>query len=494
MTSKTTVLDVNVPGLDKLFIGGEWVDPATDGIFDVVSPSTEEVVAKVSDPSTMDADKAVNAARMAFDLGPWPKMSMDERVAICTRLCDEMERRLDDMNRAWAWESGAPLTHGEMINSGAGVMVWRYALQIAPKLQFEERRQTPTGEVLIQRQPTGSVLAILTYNGPVVLMGMKVIPALLAGCPVIIKPAPESQLTTRIVADCVEAAGFPPGVVSVLAAGQEVSQHLVSHPGVDLVALTGGTAIAADVLHRIADRIGRAALELGGKSAAIITDDVDLDEVLATLVPGSAGFCGQVCVSLSRILASRERYDEVVQAVASAYAAMKIGDPFDRETVLGPLAVKRARERTEHNVALAKEEGATVATGGRRPPQFERGWYYEPTLLSGVKNSMAVAQQEIFGPVVCAIPYEDIDDAINIANDSTLGLAASVYCRDEAVALDIANRVRSGSVAINLAGICLTEPFGGIKQSGYGRECGPEGIFEFTEIKQILLSGSYLER
>jgi acyl-CoA reductase-like NAD-dependent aldehyde dehydrogenase len=491
--TETPTIDVAVPGLDQLFIGGSWTAPATDRMVDVVSPSTEDVVARVADPSVEDADAAVAAARKAFDEGPWPRMTMAERIEVCTRLADELEARLPAMNRAWLWEAGAPIAHGEMINSGAGTMVWRYALEAASKIQLEERRTTPTGEVIIARDPIGTVLGVLTYNGPVVLMGMKIIPGLLAGCTMVIKHAPESPLTSRLVAEAVEAANFPEGVISVLAAGTETTQHLVSHEGIDMVHITAGTKIAVDVVHRTADRLARTALELGGKSAAIIADDADLETVMATLVDGACGFNGQVCVALSRILVSRERYDEVVDLLAKAYSSIKVGDPFDPETQRGPLAVKRAVERCEEYVRIAVEEGATVAAGGKRPEHLEKGFYFEPTLLRDVDNSMRVAQEEIFGPVTCVIPYEDLDDAIRIANDSDFGLAASIYTADPDVALDVARRLRSGSVAVNLAGVCLTEPFGGVKQSGWGRECGTEGILEFTDVKQILLSGSYVD-
>lgn len=493
MSTQASPLDVTVPGLDQVFIGGAWVSPSTDAMVDVICPSSEEVVARVADPSPADADKAVAAARKAFDEGPWPRMSPQERADVCARLADELEARLDVANRAWLWEAGAPIAHGEMINSGAGKMVWRHALDIAPSLPWEERRTTPTGEVIIQRQPIGTVLGILTYNGPVVLMGMKIFPALLAGCTVIIKHAPESPLTSRVVAEAVEAAGFPEGVVSVLAAGTETTQHLVSHEGVDMVHITAGATIAKDVVHRTADRLARTALELGGKSAAIIADDADLETVMATLVDGACGFNGQVCVALSRVLVSRERYDEVVDLLAQAYSSIKVGDPFDPETQRGPLAVQRAVERCEYYVKVAQEEGAKVVAGGKRPEHLSKGYYFEPTLLRDVDNSMRVAREEIFGPITAVIPYDDMDDAIRIANDSDFGLAASIYTADPDVALDVARRLHSGGVAINLAGVCLTEPFGGVKQSGWGRECGAEGILEFTEIKQILLSGSYVD-
>lgn len=487
-----TALDVEVPGLDKLFIAGEWVEPTSTDTIDVVMPSTGQVVATVPAPSPEDADKAADAAHRAFAEGPWPRMSVAERVEVCTRFADELEARMDQMNRLWAFESGFPLTHSTMINTGAATMIWREALRNAPLIPWEEERNEGGSEVLLQRQPIGVVLGIITYNGPVPLQGMKIIPALLAGCPVVIKPAPESQLTTRVISEAARVAGFPAGVVSVLAAETETSRHLVAHPAVDMVHMTGGTAVAVDVVSRTAPRLARTALELGGKSPAIILDDANLDEVLPTLVPGAIGGVGQVCVALSRILVSRARYDEVVARLVEEFGKYKLGDPFEADTVLGPLANARARERTESMLERAQEQGAKVAVGGRRPEHLpEGGFWFEPTLLRDVTTDMDIAQDEVFGPITCVIAYDDVDDAVRIANDSRFGLASSVYSADRAAALDVAKRIHSGGVAINLAGISLTQPFGGVKQSGWGRECGKEGILEFTEIKQILLSGSY---
>ena len=387
------------------------------------------------------------------------------------------------------FESGPTRAHGEMINNGAGVAVWRQALQVAPELPWEECRDG----TWIWREPIGTVLGVLTYNGPIVLMGMKIIPALLAGCPVIIKHAPESALTSRLIAEAVREAAFPPGVVSVLAADTAVTQHLVGHPGIDMVALTGGTAIGVDVVKRTADRLARTALELGGKSPAIIAEDADLDAVMQTLGVGSSGFLGQVCVNLSRVLAPVSRYDEVVDALATHYESLQIGDPFDPETDLGPLAVQRARDRVEKFVTQAQQEGARLVTGGQRPAHLNRGWFYLPTLFADVHNDMTVAQEEIFGPVTAVIPYDGLDDAVRIANDSRYGLACSIYSSDEAQALRMARRIRAGGVAINCAGVSLTNPFGGYKQSGWGRECGPEGILEFTQIKQVMTGASYLD-
>lgn len=481
-------LDVAIQHLDGVYIGGQWQLRPDNSLVDVISPTTEAVIARVAMPTIADADQAAKAAQQAFNQGPWPHLPVAERIAVCARLCDALERRLVDLNRAWAFESGPTIAHGEMINSGAGVAIWRGALAAAADLPWEEDR----GDALIRREPIGSVLGILTFNGPIVLMGMKIIPALLAGCTVVVKPAPESALTARLLAEALDEAGFPAGVVSVLAADTPVTQHLVSHPSIDMVALTGGTAIGVDVVKRTADRLARTALELGGKSPAIIADDADLDEVLQTLGEGASGFNGQVCVSLSRILAPARRYQEVVEAMASYLQSLRIGDPFDPATDRGPLAVARARDRVEGYIAGACADGAQVITGGQRPSHLSRGWFYEPTLLAGVTNDMTIAQEEVFGPVTSVIAYETIDQAIDTANASPFGLAASVYSKDTDQALAIAKRIRAGGVAINMAGVSLTQPFGGYKQSGWGRECGPEGILEFTQIKQIISGGGYL--
>lgn len=493
-TTAPTSLDIDVPGLDKLFIGGSWTDPSTDATMDVVMPSNEETIATVADPGIVDADAACEAARKAFEEGPWPDMPIAERQAACTRLADEMVKRMPELNRAWIMEAGVTIAHAEMLQGAAGPMIWNYAIEVAGSIGWEEQRSTPTGDILVRREPVGPVLSIMTYNGPVPLMGMKVIPALLAGCPVVIKFAPESQLTSRLISEAAAAADFPPGVLSSLAAGTEVTQHLVEHDAIALITLTGGPAIATDVIKRSADRLARTLMELGGKAPAIIGEDADLDACIAAgLVEGSTGYMGQVCVTTSRILAPKSRYDEVVDALAAQYAALKVGDPFDPESQRGPLAVERARERTEHYVARATEQGANIATGGKRPAHLDRGWYYEPTLLRDVTNDMTVAQEEVFGPVTCVIAYDGWDDAIRIANETPYGLNAAVFTNDQDKALEVARRIKTGAVSLNTVGVCLSEPFGGVKQSGWGRECGLEGILEFTDIKQILLGGSYLD-
>lgn len=487
-----SALDIDVPGMGRLMIAGEWVFPSTDATIDVVMPSTEQVIATVPAPSETDADAAIAAAREAFDAGPWPHMSIEDRVAVCRRFAEELERRFDDMSRAWIFESGYPKPYGDVINR-AGETIWNRVLDLAPGLPWEERRTSGHSEVVLRREPVGVVLAILTSNGPVSLTGLKVIPGLLAGCPVIMKYAPDSQLVARFIADAARAAGFPRGVVSLLCAELETTQYMVANEGIDMVHMTGSIVGATDVLARSAAKFGRTAFELGGKSPAVLLDDVDLDAVMPTLVPGGIGGTGQVCVALTRVLAPRARYNEIVERMAEEFRAVRIGDPFEPETHWGPLSNKRALIRNEKMVAMAVEQGARLVTGGRRPPHLDRGFYFEPTLLADVTEDMDIAQQEVFGPVVVVMAYDDVDEAVRIANGTVYGLASSVYSANVERALAVANRLQAGSVGINVSGVCLTEPFGGVKKSGRGREGGAEGLFEFTEIKQLLLSGSFTD-
>lgn len=474
-------LDISIEGLDRQFIAGAWTKVASN-LEPVISPATEQVLAHVAMPTLADADGAAKLAREAYDNGPWPTLSIQERVQYCTRLCDAMESRMAELNRAWVLESGPTLSHAQLINDNVAVAIWRKMLDMAPDLPWEEQRK----DALLLREPVGTVLAIMTFNGPIVLMAMKIIPALLAGCTVIGKHAPESQLTSRLLSHALAEANLPPGVLTLLPAGTEATQYLVSHPSIDMVSLTGGTEIGVDVVKRTAQRLARTTLELGGKSPAIILEDADLDRTMQTLVPGSTSYMGQICVNLSRVLAPVNRYAEIVQALAEKYRDLHLGDPLDSASQQGPMAVERGRLRTEDHVARAQQQGARVVVGGRRPTGYTRGWWYQPTLLANADNSMDVVRQEIFGPVTAVVPYNNLQHAIELANDSDFGLAASVYGDDPAMALQVAKQLRSGSVAINTAGISFMQPFGGYKKSGWGRECGAEGILEFTQIKQII--------
>jgi aldehyde dehydrogenase (NAD+) len=486
----THEITFDLPEPRKVMVGGTWRAPATDELIDVIDPTTEQVLVKVARPTAGDADEAVTVARAAFDYGPWPRMSPEERVEVVKRFTKALEERMDDLNLAWALESGPTIAHAQIINNGAAVMTWKLAQQIAPTLAWEEDR----GDAVIRREPSGTVLAILTNNGPTVLIGMKVVPALLAGCPVIVKHAPDSQLSAHIIAEAACEADFPEGVLSFLPADTEVTQYLVGHDGVDVVTVTGNQAIATDIIVRTAPRLARTIMELGGKSPAILVEDVDLEKVVPGLAEGAQAFNGQVCVALSRILVPRSRYQETIEAFQRYFAGFVLGDPLDPRSTRGPLSVARALDRVEGFVSEALADGAKLACGGKRPENLATGYFYEPTVLFDVTPQMRVAREEVFGPVTVLIPYDTIDEAVDIANSTEYGLAASVFTNDDELAVELARRIRSGTVGVNIAGMSLGQPFGGVKKSGWGRECGAEGILEFTDIKQMLLptGGSYL--
>jgi aldehyde dehydrogenase (NAD+) len=343
----------------------------------------------------------------------------------------------------------------------------------------------------VVHEPVGVVGAIIPWNGPVANASLKVASALAAGCTVVVKPAWEGPVGNFLFAEALEAAGLPEGVVSIVPGDRAVGEHLVAHPQVDKVSFTGSTAAGRRVMQVCSDRIARVALELGGKSAGIVLDGAPLDEVIPALVSAGVGHSGQVCAAITRVLVSRRRYDEVVDALGAALAVLRVGDPFDPETNLGPLVAERQRDRVEEYIRLGRDAGARVVTGGGRPANLDRGWYVQPTLFADVDNSMRVAREEIFGPVIVAIPYTDVDEAVTISNDSDFGLSGAVFADDPERATQVARRIRSGQVFINSAGVCAFQPFGGFKQSGIGREGGKEGIFTFMETKLITSSPSH---
>jgi acyl-CoA reductase-like NAD-dependent aldehyde dehydrogenase len=468
----------------KLFVGGHWREPSTDKRIEVVSPTTEETLASVPEAQAADIDAAVVAARRAFDEGPWPRMRPAERAAALRRVGAAIEERKAEIAATFTAEVGAPAAAGRAFHELPLVM-WNGAADVLERFPFEEIRQTSSGAARLVREPVGVVGTITPWNAPVPNASIKAAPALAAGCTVVLKPAPEGPITAMMFAEAVQAADLPDGVISVLPAGREVGEHLVTHPQVDKVAFTGSTAAGRRIMSLCGERVARVTLELGGKSAGIIADDVDLNEFLSDLVFAGVGHSGQVCAALTRILVPRTRHDEIADAIAEIMRGIKVGDPTDPDTVLGPLAAERQRDRVESYFALGVQEGATLVTGGRRPADLPRGWFIEPTLFANVENSMRIAQEEIFGPVLCLIPFDGVDDAVRIANDSIYGLSGAVYARDVELAERIARSVRTGQIYINSWGMCVTEPFGGFKQSGLGREGGNEGLSAYLEMKLI---------
>jgi aldehyde dehydrogenase (NAD+) len=476
---------------DKLFIGGEWVEPATDRVIEVISPVSEEPVGRVPEASETDIDRAVAAAREAFDRGDWPRLGVEERCRIVRRFADLYATRLDEMASLITEEMGSPISFSRLAQAPAPWMMLETFLRIAEAFPLEETRTGMMGSpVVVRREPVGVVGAIVPWNVPQFVTMSKLAPALIAGCTVVLKPAPETPLDAMLMADLLAEAGVPKGVVSIVPAGREVGEHLVRHPGVDKIAFTGSTAAGRRIAAICGEQLKRVSLELGGKSAAIILDDADLASSMEALKFATLMNNGQACVAQTRILASRRRYDEVVDAVAAMMAALRVGDPRDEATDVGPLVARRQQERVEKYIALGQEEGARVVVGGTgRPPGLDRGWYVQPTLFADVSNDMRIAREEIFGPVLAVIPYEDEEDAIRIANDSEYGLAGSVWSADHEHALDVARRIRTGTVAVNQYTMDFVAPFGGFKASGIGREFGPEGLEEYVELKSMVPHG-----
>jgi betaine-aldehyde dehydrogenase len=430
----------------------------------------------------------VAAARTAFDEGDWPRMDPADRIAAVQRFSDVYAARMMDMAQVITTEMGSPISFSQLAQSPAPWMMLNTFIQTATDLDWEEERTGVLGSpVIVRSEGVGVVGAIVPWNVPQFVTMSKLAPALLSGSTIVVKPSPETPLDAMLMAELLEEAGIPKGVVSVIPAGREVGEHLVRHPGVDKIAFTGSTAAGRTIASICGEQLKRVSLELGGKSAAIILDDADLAATMEGLKFASLMNNGQACVAQTRILASRAQYDSVVEALAETVRGMTVGDPDDPTTEIGPLVAERQQERVDKYIALGQEEGARVVVGGNgRPSGFEKGWYVQPTVFADVDNSMRIAQEEIFGPVLAVIPFDDVDDAIRIANDSEFGLAGSVWTGDPAVGLDVARRVRTGTYGVNQYTMDFVAPFGGFKASGIGREFGREGLEHYLELKTII--------
>jgi aldehyde dehydrogenase (NAD+) len=476
----TSTESQEVRSFSSLFIGGKWCDPSGDEVLRVTSPSTEREVASVPMATPADVDAAVLAARRAYENGEWSKFSPGERAEAMNRVADEIEVRLPELNYTFTSEIGIPTGLAAGFNLGA-VGMWRGAAELLTQFEFSESRPDPTGHATVDKVPVGVVGAIIPWNAPLGNASIKLTPALAAGCTVVLKPAPEGPVSPQILAEAIEAAGIPEGVVNVVPGGRDVGEHLAKHPDVNKITFTGSTAAGKRIMSLCADRIARVTLEMGGKSAAIIADDVDLTNYLDGIVQAGVQHSGQVCAALTRIVVPAHRQDEIVEQISAVLESLQVGDPMDPSTDLGPLAAERQRTRVEDYIALGKQEGARLVSGGRRPKDLHRGWYVEPTLFAGVDNRMRIAQEEIFGPVLCVIPFVDVDHAVRIANDSPYGLSGAVYSEDQELGERIAKQIQTGQMWINGWGMCVTQPFGGFKESGLGREGGVEGLNAFLE-------------
>ncbi len=475
----------------KLFIDGAWVAPATDAMIEVISPHTEAVIARVAEAREADVDRAVAAARTAFDSGPWPRLSAVERGEAMSRLVAALQARSEIMATTITAEMGSPCLFSQLGQVMASNMVLDYYANLARTYAFEDVRQGMLGPVLVRREPVGVVAAIVPWNVPQFVIMLKLGPALAAGCTVVLKPAPETPLDAVLLAEAIVEAGLPPGVVNILPAGREVGEYLVRHAGIDKVSFTGSTAAGRRIAAVCGEQLKRVTLELGGKSAAIVLDDADLDSTVGGLLPAAIMNNGQACAAQTRILAPRRRYAEVAEALTAAIGAIGVGDPADPSNMCGPLVASRQRDRVEGYIRAGRDEGARVTVGGGRPASQQTGWYVEPTLFVDVTNQMRIAREEIFGPVVVLIPFEDEADAVRIANDSDYGQSGSVWTADVDRGLDVARRVRTGTYTVNGFMMDFSAPFGGYKASGIGRELGPEGLQAYLESKSICLPMGY---
>lgn len=479
---------------DKLFIGGKWVEPSSFEVIEVHSPATGELVGKVPLAKGTDVDAACAAARKAFDEGPWPQMSPQERAAVIGAATKLMEERGDELKFLLAAETGQPQTIVDMMQYGAAMSAFQYYAGAADKFAWKEIRDGIYGQTLVVREPIGVVGAITAWNVPFFLAANKLGPALIAGCTIVLKPAAETPLSVFAMAEMFAEAGLPEGVLSIVPGAAETGRALTANPEIDKYTFTGSSAVGKEVAKIAAERLKPCTLELGGKSAAIILEDADLDSTLPMLGFSGVMNSGRTCVAQTRILAPRSRYDEVVEKIANFISAMPVGLPDDPNAAIGPLISEKQRERVEGYIKKGVDEGARLVTGGGRPEGLDSGWFVQPTVFADVDNSMTIAQEEIFGPVLAVIPYETEEDAIRIANDSVYGLAGSVWTTDNKKALEIASKIRTGTYAVNMYAFDPGAPFGGYKNSGIGRENGPEGIEAYVEHKSVLLPFGYTPR
>jgi acyl-CoA reductase-like NAD-dependent aldehyde dehydrogenase len=495
MTDPMSVNRAPLAAPNQLFINGEWINSSSTKTIDVIAPATEQLYARVADASVQDIDRAVSAARAAFDRGPWPRMSHAERAAYMVRLAQELEKRAPSIAQIWPNEMGILHKVATTYAPGAGGFFRMYAA-MAETFPFEEDHVTHSGAKhgLIVREPVGVVAAIIPWNGAIMLIAFKAAPALLAGCTLVIKSAPEAPGHGLLVAEAAQAAGIPPGVINVVTAEREASEALVRHPGVDKIAFTGSSATGARIASLAGERIARYTLELGGKSAAIVLEDYDVETAAGELAARACDMTGQVCAALTRIIVPRHKQNAMQKALREAFAQVKVGDPFDPATQMGPLATRRQRDKVEGYIARARESGIKLAAGGGRPRHLDRGFFIEPTVFGDVDNRAPIAQEEVFGPVVAVISADNEAHAIDIANDSIFGLNGAVFTNDVEAAYRVARGMRTGTVGHNGHLVDFTIAFGGFKQSGVGREGGREGLLPYLETKTLLLQGKPAHR
>jgi acyl-CoA reductase-like NAD-dependent aldehyde dehydrogenase len=466
---------------DKLYIGGQWVKPAGTGTLDVTNSSTEEVMGRIPEGTAQDVDRAVAAAKKAFPI--WSQTPVAERAAMLLKIQAGLAKRMQDIGLLVAQEVGMPLPMATQIQAGLPTMVMGSYAKLVTEYAFEEK----VGNSIVVREPVGVVGCITPWNYPLHQVVAKVAPALAAGCTVVLKPSEVAPLTAFVLAEIVDEAGLPAGVFNlVTGTGPVVGEAIASHPDVDMVSFTGSTRAGKRVSELAAKTVKRVALELGGKSANVILDDADFEKAVKSGVGNCYLNSGQTCSAWTRMLVPRDRQDEAIRIAKQVAESFTVGDPVQGEARLGPLVSETQQKRVRDYIRKGVEEGATLVTGGPDQPQgLDRGYYVKPTVFADVRNDMTIAQEEIFGPVLSIIPYQDEEDAIRIANDTIYGLAGGVWSRDPERAKRVARRIRTGQVDINGGSFNPLAPFGGYKQSGRGRELGKFGLEEYLETKSL---------
>ncbi|MFE4500968.1 aldehyde dehydrogenase [Rhodococcus sp. NPDC056743] len=475
---------------DVLFIGGEWVRSTGTERIEVISPWSEQVIGSVPSATRSDVDRAVAAARNALDHGEWGRTSPEDRVEALRTVRTLLADRQDEFAALITEEMGSPISQSGPIQVGVPLDILDSYIELAGTYPFREVRTSATRSALVTREPVGVVAAIVPWNVPLTVAVIKLTPALVAGCTVVLKPAPETPLSAYALASVFEQAGLPAGVVNVVPADRESSEYLVSHPQVDKVTFTGSTAVGRHIAALCGQNLKRSTLELGGKSAAIILDDADLDQTVEALRLGSLRNSGQVCSLKTRLLVSHRRHDEFIDRLKHLVESMPVGDPRDPATQIGPMVTARQQSAVANYIDIGRSEGAVTVLGGPET-SYEHGWFVTPTVFTDVKPDMRIAQEEIFGPVLAVIPYDDERTAIAVANDSAYGLNGSVFTTDLDHGLDVAAQIRTGTIEINGNSVGFHAPVGGFKASGIGREAGHEGIEAYVEPKSYGLPPAY---
>jgi len=470
---------------DKLFIGGQWVAPSAKDSIEVHNAGTGEVMGKVPAGSERDIDAAVAAAHAALE--PWSQTPAEKRAEFLQKISDGLKARAEELAKTIAQEVGMPIKLAGRIQAGLPIANFANYAKIAREFKYEER----VGNSLVVKDPVGVVGAITPWNYPLHQIALKVAPALAAGCTVVLKPSEIAPFNAFILAEVVEAAGLPKGVFNLVTGfGPVVGEALVKHPKVDMISFTGSTRAGKRISEVAAQQVKRVALELGGKSASVILEDADLAAAVKGTVNGCFLNSGQTCTALTRMLVPAAKYEEAAKLAAEAAKGFTLGDPLAETTRLGPLSSQMQLERVRGYIRKGVEEGAELVAGGADAPEGVPGGYFvKPTVFGKVKNSMTIAQEEIFGPVLSIIPYKDEEEAVRIANDSPYGLAGAVWSKDDAHAQAVARRIRAGQIDVNGGAFNMNAPFGGFKQSGHGREAGVYGLEEFLELKSLQLKG-----